>query len=152
MKRISLLVCFVGALLVGGCAQLGRSGSANLDAYRRVFVEQRLNDNLGIHRLLVAELRRRGYEAASGPLTMMPEDTEIILTYDARETWDFRPYLIELRAAVRPAKDYNRILVTSRYFRPGVTKKSSAEMVHALMKTLFAPASGKTKPAHGRAG
>ncbi|MDP1580789.1 MAG: hypothetical protein Q8M02_10945 [Candidatus Didemnitutus sp.] len=152
MRRLFLLVGLVAALFAGGCAQLDRTGTANLADYRRVFVEQRLNDNLGIHRALVAELRQLGYAAESGPSTMMPDDTELILTYDARETWDFRPYLIELQAAVRPAQDYNRILVTSRYFRPGVTKKSPEQMVHELLKSLFAPATAKTKPARGRAG
>lgn len=140
MRLFGSLLCLLTGLFVVGCAQLTREGRADLSGYRRVFVEQRLNDNLGVDRMLVAELKAMGYDAQNGPLTMMPEDTQLIVTYDVRETWDFRPYVIELNAMVRPAKDYNRIIGAARYFRPGVTNKPAAEMVHELATKLFPPA------------
>jgi hypothetical protein len=140
MRFFTLLLVALTAFVFAGCAQLSREGRADLSGYARVFVEQRLNDNLGVDRMLVAELTALGYAAQSGPLTMMPESTQLIVTYDVRETWDFRPYVIELNAAVRPAKDYNRIIGTARYFRPGVTNKPAGAMVHELATTLFPPA------------
>lgn len=128
------------ALLLAGCAQLTRDGRGDLGAFRKVFVEQRLNDSLGVHRLLVAELRALGYDASGGWLTELPEDAQLVVTYDARETWDFRPYLIELNAAVRPARDYHRVVATARYFRPGLTNKPPEAMVRELAATLFPPA------------
>lgn len=140
MKFPALLLLAVFALLAGGCAQLTREGHGDLGRFRRVFVEQRLNDNVGAHRLIAQELRALGYEAESGWLTMMPESAQLVVTYDVRETWDFRPYIIELNAAVRPAQDYNRIVATARYFRPGVTGKAAEEMVRDLVAKLFPPA------------
>ncbi|MDP2138445.1 MAG: hypothetical protein Q8J74_11405 [Candidatus Didemnitutus sp.] len=137
MKFFAPLAVASAVFFAAGCAQLTRSGTGKLADHRQIFVEQRLNDNLGIDRALVAELRALGYEAKSGPLTMMPPTAELIVTFDARETWDFRPYLIELTATVRPAKDYHRILASARYFRPGVTKKSSDEMAREVIKSLF---------------
>jgi hypothetical protein len=134
---VPLALFAVVALFAAGCAQVSREGRGDLSRFTRVYVEQRLNDNVGAHRLMVAELRALGYEADSGWLTMMPENTQLIITYDVRETWDFRPYVIELNAAVRPAKDYNRIVATARYFRPGLTGKKTEEMVRELMATLF---------------
>lgn len=125
------------AALAAGCSSLTTEGRVDLSKRRHIWVEQRLNDNLGVGRMLVGELRGLGYDAEVGPLTMMPEATELIVTYDAREEWDFRAYLIELNVAVRPAKDYNVILSTARYFHPGVTKKSSDKMIHELMTKLF---------------
>ena len=133
-------VVFLGLmLLLGACAHLTTDGSspAELARARKIFVEDRLNDNLGIHRAIVTELRSMGYEADRGPLTMMPENAQLIVTYDARETWDFRPYLIELNLAVRPAQDYNRIVASSRYVRPGVTTKSPEAMVKEAVGKLF---------------
>ncbi|MBA4138579.1 MAG: hypothetical protein C0518_14840 [Opitutus sp.] len=137
MRLFATLLCATAGLLLAGCAQLTREGRADLSGFRHVFVEQRLNDNLGVDRMLVGELTALGYEAQSGPLTMMPENTQLIVTYDVRETWDFRPYVIELNAAVRPAKDYNRIIGAARYFRPGVTNKPASAMVHELATKLF---------------
>lgn len=136
MKNLAwLLLGFVA--LAAGCASLTTEGRVDLGKRRHVWVEQRLNDNLGVGRKLVGELQALGYDATVGPLTMMPDNTELIVTYDAREEWDFRAYLIELNVAVRPAKDYNVIMSTARYFHPGVTKKSSDKMIHELMTKLF---------------
>jgi hypothetical protein len=143
MKAFGRLLLALAALLAAGCAQLTREGRADLSRFQRVFVEQRLNDNLGVDRMLVHELKTLGYEAESGPLTMMPESAELVVTYDVRETWDFRPYVIELNAAARPAKDYNRVIGTARYFRPGVTNKPAHEMVHELATKLFPRAKGR---------
>lgn len=129
--------------LATGCGSLTTAGQADLGKHRRVWVEQRLNDNLGVGRTLAAELQALGYTADVGHLTMMPEDTELIVTYDAREEWDFRAYLIELNVAVRPKKNYNLIISTARYFHPGVTKKSSDVMMHELMVKLFPPCRAK---------
>lgn len=125
------------AALAAGCGSLTTEGRVDLGKRRHVWVEQRLNDNLGVGRKLAGELQALGYDAEVGPLTMMPDATELIVTYDAREEWDFRAYLIELNVAVRPAKDYNVIMSTARYFHPGVTKKSSDKMIHETMTKLF---------------
>ena len=138
--RITILALLLTTLGLSGCASLSSSGArADLAKATRVFVEQRLNDNHGIDRAIVAELRALGYEAESGPLTMMPERTQLIVTYDAREEWDFRAYLIEVNLGVRPADRYHTIVASGRYFRPALTKKEPAEMVHEVVTKVFPP-------------
>lgn len=137
--RILILAVAV-AFTASGCSSLSAEGArADLARAARVFVEQRLNDNHGLDRALVAELRALGYEAESGPLTMMPERTQLVVTYDAREEWDFRAYLIEFNVAVRPADNYHRIVASGRYFRPGLTTKAPAEMVREVVTRVFPP-------------
>lgn len=138
MKAASLLLLLVG-LVAGGCASLSVDGQRNLGLQQRVFVEERLNDNLGIARTIAAELRLMNYDAAHGPLTMAPEDTQLLVTYDAREAWDGRQYLIELNLAVRPARDYHLVIANGRYFRPGITNKSAEAMVRDTVRKLFPP-------------
>lgn len=140
MRLLGLTLVLLLAFAAGGCAQISREGHGDLSRFRRVYVEQRLNDNIGAHRMIAHELQALGYEAGSGWLTMMPEDNQLIVTYDVRETWDFRPYVIELNASVRPAGDYNRVVAAARYFRPGVTNKKPEEMVRELVAKLFPPA------------
>jgi hypothetical protein len=146
---ICRILILVGAVVLGGggCSSLSAVGArADLARAARVFVEQRLNDNHGLDRALVAELRALGYAAESGPLTMMPERTQLVVTYDAREEWDFRAYLIELNVAVRPADDYHRIVASGRYFRPGLTKKTPAEMVREVVARVFPPRAAAGQP------
>lgn len=134
----SLVWFFVGlAVLTAGCSTLTSDARTDLGQRRHVWVEQRLNDNLGIGRMLVGELQALGYDADVGPLTMRPETVGWIVTYDGREEWDFRAYLIELNVAVRPTKDYNIVAAGARYMHPGITKKTPEQMVHELVVKLF---------------
>lgn len=135
-----LFLTVVAGLGLAGCSSLTTAGArADLAKAARVFVEQRANDNHGIDRALVAELRALGYTAESGPLTMMPERTQLVVTYETREEWDFRAYLIELNVAVRPADDYHRVVASARYHRPTLRRKEPAEMVREVVARLFPP-------------
>ncbi len=137
--RIVLLV-LVATFGLTGCSSLSSDGArADLAKASRVFVEQQTNDNHGLDRALVAELRALGYTAESGPLTMMPDGTQLIVTYDAREEWDFRAYLIELNLAVRPADNYHLVVATGRYYRPTLKKKEAAEMASEVTRKVFPP-------------
>ncbi len=137
MRFSGLTFVLLLALIGGGCAQITREGHGDLSRFRQIYVEQRLNDNIGAHRMIVSELQALGYEASSGWMTMLPDSAQLVVTYDVRETWDFRPYVIELNASVRPARDYNRVVATARYFRPGVTSKPPERMVRELIAKLF---------------
>ena len=77
-----------------------------------------------------------GRVAGSGPRTMMPEDTQVIVTYDARWNWDFKTYLIELNLefhTVIPTKK----LADAQYYQPSLTPKAPPEAVRELIGRLF---------------
>jgi hypothetical protein len=84
----------------------------------------------------VQELRRLGYEASSGPLTMTPENTEAVLTYVDEWNWDFTLYMIDLDVQVRDART-GKILAAARYHHPAMGGKSPAGMVQAAIDPLF---------------
>jgi hypothetical protein len=136
MKFLAPLFVLLGLLV--GCSSVNTVTAPKVDLtkYKRVFVESRLNDNNGIDQRIANELGRLGYTVSNGPLTLMPEDAEIVVTYDARWEWDFRQYLIELRINVRPAQDF-KVLASGRYFHPGITSKTPDEMVHELLAPMF---------------
>lgn len=131
-----LLPLVVAALLLAGCSSVSARKVVALDRFQRFFVERRLNENNRLDELIVAELQRLGRQASSGPLTMMPEKTEVLVTYDARWTWDFKTYLIDLSLefhTVFPSKK----LADGRYYQPSLRPKSPPDAVRELLGRLF---------------
>ena len=135
MKAPVLLLAFLA--LLAGCATQSTRKTVALTGCHRIYVETRLTDNHHIDELLATELRRLGYEASSGHLTMMPENTDAILTYTDRWTWDFKDYLIEFTLEVQTAKTRKK-LADGRYYQPSLKTKSPAEVVHEILAPLFA--------------
>jgi hypothetical protein len=142
MKAIVFLLPLLA--FCAGCSSVSvqKAPSVDLTKFHRVFVEQRLNENNHLNEMMVDELRRLGHEASTGPMTMMPEDTDAVLSYDARWTWDFRTYLIELNLGLRTAKTGKR-LAEGRYYQPSVNPRAPDVVVHGIITKMFASAGSK---------
>jgi len=137
VKSIFLLAVLLASVLGGtGCSSVSARKVIALDRFHRVFVERRLNDNHRLDEHFVAALQRLGYQASSGPLTMMPEKTDALLTYDARWEWDFQSYLIELTLEVHTVHPRKK-LADARSHQPTMTPKSPAAVVRNLVDRLF---------------
>ncbi|MBS0664073.1 MAG: hypothetical protein JSR48_12475 [Verrucomicrobia bacterium] len=137
MKFLSLLLAGL-AFVLAGCTSISTHSSTNLKKYKRVFVEHLLTDNLHVDDLIVAELQRRGYETAKGPLTMMPDGMDLVLSYNSRSEWDFRTYLIEMSVSVRTVITGEEVAV-GHIYQPNIRLKSPPEMVHAIISPIFPP-------------
>jgi hypothetical protein len=135
MKLFLFLAC-LGVLLLAGCSSLDTHKEADYGHYRRIYVEHRLTDNHRIDELITAELKSRGYDASCGPLTMMPDNTEAILTYTDRWQWDFKSYLIDLELELH-ANFTNKPLANGHYHQASANTKSPAEVVRAILDPLF---------------
>ncbi|MFM8335033.1 MAG: hypothetical protein ACKOE8_01250 [Opitutaceae bacterium] len=134
LRRFTLLALVAG--LLAGCSAVNSRQVVDLNRFQRFYVERRLNENNHLDELIAAELRGRGKTAASGPRTMMPEDTQVIVTYDARWNWDFKTYLIELNLefhTLYPSKK----LADAQYYQPSLTPKAPPEAVRELVGRLF---------------
>ena len=134
LRRFFLIALLAG--LFAGCSAVNSRQVVDLDHFQRFYVERRLNENNHLDDLIAAELRGRGKTAASGPRTMMPEDTQVIATYDARWNWDFKTYLIELNLefhTVYPSKK----LADAQYYQPSLTPKAPPDAVRELVGRLF---------------
>lgn len=133
-----LLLSLLLVSVLTGCASViaHRDPKVDLGKFQRFFVERRLNDNHATDEIIAADLRARGYTASCGPITMMPEDTQVVIQYDARWNWEFRSYLIDLSITVRRAYA-ETILATGNYHNPGLTNKKSEAMVHTLLNDFF---------------
>ncbi len=135
LSPLSLLTLAL-AITLAGCSSVSTRKVVELDRFQRFYVERRLNENNHLDELIVAELQRLGREASSGPLTMMPPKTDVLVTYDARWTWDFKTYLIELNLELHtifPSKK----LADGRYYQPSLNPKQPAEAVRGILGPLF---------------
>jgi hypothetical protein len=126
----------IACLALAGCSSVTTRKVIPLDRFQRIFVVQRLNDNQRLDEVFVAELRRLGREASSGPLTMIPEKADAVLTYDARWEWDFKTYLIDLNLEVHTYPAHKK-LADGRYYQPSIRTKHPAEVIRSLLTPLF---------------
>jgi hypothetical protein len=135
LLRVSLLLLV--ALLTGCTTTVSARKVVPLDSFKRIYVERRLNENYHLDEIFAAELQRLGYEASSGPLTMMPEKTDAILTYDARWQWDFKTYLIELNLELHTSHSHKK-LADANYHQPTIKPRPPEEVVREMLHRLYA--------------
>lgn len=133
----SLLLLFSLALLTAcSSTDIRRDPEIHLDQFTRFYVETRLNDNHATDALIAADLRSRGFDATHGHLTMMPDDIEVLITYDARWTWDFHSYLIDLEITARNPHT-RRLIATGTAHHAGFIKKDPAKMIAGIFDKIF---------------
>jgi hypothetical protein len=136
MKRSALLFGLV-ALLFAGCSSLDTHRDSDLGSLHQIYVVHSLTDNHHIDEAIVADLKARGYEVSSGPLTMLPEKgVDAIVTYEDRWAWDFNNYLIELHIEIH-ANFTNKELARGSYHQASALTKSPPEVVHTILDPLF---------------
>ena len=107
---------FLGlAFYLGGCAAYDTQAEKghSLVGIKRFFVISNQNDNNALDRQIVAALKARGLEADAGPLTMMPDDTQVILAYQDRWNWDFSDHLVYFALSARDIKSEQPFKSTS---------------------------------------
>ncbi len=132
-------MALAGAAFLAGCSHLVTRSlpKSDIGNYKHIFVEHRLADSYGIADEMARQLNEMGYDATAGALTMMPNNTELIVEYEDMWTWDFNTYMIEIDMQVRSARN-DRILAAGHYFRPGmVFGRPPASMIHELLAKLF---------------
>lgn len=126
------------AFVLGGCTtssvqiEHGRS----LKKIQRFFVVSNLNDNHGIDRQIAEVLKARGREADSGPLTMMPDNTQAVVTFNDHWNWDFSDHLTFLQISVRDTKS-EQSFATVTFSAKIPSRKDPADIVTNLVDELL---------------
>ncbi|MSU69911.1 MAG: hypothetical protein EXS39_03885 [Opitutaceae bacterium] len=138
-RRIRPLLPLLLALLTG-CSMVStnKKPGSDLAQLKHVFVEHRLNDNHGIDQLIVRELQNLGRAVSCGPLTMLPENADAIITYEDDWAFDFTTHMIVLDVKVRAAHT-DEMLVTGHYINRGVTRMPPERIVHDVVTSMFQP-------------
>lgn len=133
----AFLASVLGLALLAGCASVESRKVMNLSPFKHIYVEHRLTDDRHLDEMLVAELTRLGYQASYGPITMLPDEADAVLSYEDRWEWDFKTYLIELKVEVHTARTKKK-LADGSYYQPTPTPRTAAEVVTKVLKPLFA--------------
>jgi len=126
------------ALLLAGCTSTSTDTrhAAELAKVTHVYVEHRLNDNHSLDQLIVQELQHLGYDAAYGPLTMMPENVQAIVSYEDDWAFDFTTHMVSLEIRVR-ASPKDQAFGSGHYYNRGVSRVPPEKMVHEVVASIF---------------
>ena len=139
-----IFALLVAASFLAGCSSVTTRKVIDLTAFKHIYVVHRLTDDHHVDELFVRELQSRGHDASSGPLTMMPDNADAILTYADRWEWDFKSYLIELDIELRTAHT-DKKLADGRYYQPTIKTKTPTEVIHDVLAPLFTEPSPKSR-------
>jgi hypothetical protein len=126
-------------LLLGGCVSYDRQvvPGRSLDGVKRFFVLSNQNDNHGLDHQIEAALKIRGNEAEVGPLTMLPDDSQVVVSYEDRWEWDFGDHLIFLQLTARDRRSADPI-ATVRFSAKIPKGKATPAVVGELIDRLLA--------------
>jgi hypothetical protein len=129
-----------GALFTAGCTSVdAQPGGKAVASKKRFFVLSNPNDNHAIDRQIANTLKARGYEGDCGPHTMMPDDTEVIVTYEEHWDWDFGDHLVFLQIDAKDERS-GRLYGSAVYRAKIPSGKSVGKIISGLIDRLLADA------------
>ena len=131
-------------LLLGGCTSYDgqQVHGQQVTTKKKFFVQSNLNDNHQIDHQIEEAIKSYGREADSGPLTMIPDDTQVIITYDDQWTWDFGDHLVYLRITATDRR--TGAALASANFRAKIpTSKPVSKIISELLDRMLAEAKQK---------
>ncbi|AWI09198.1 hypothetical protein CKA38_08070 [Ereboglobus luteus] len=124
--------------MFSGCAtyKANVKPDADLSKYQRVWVKSNMNDNRGIGHFIREALRARGLESDLGPLTMMPLNTQAIISFTDSWAWDFKDHMTGLTLSFKDTKiDFP--IATATYVGHTSFTKAPHEIAEKLVDKLF---------------
>lgn len=136
MKVPALLLSI--AVLLSACSsiQTDQDPRVDLSGIKTFYVIHRLTDNHHIDDTIVAQLQALGREASAGPMTMMPQNVDAVVTYRDEWAWDFKSYLIQLDIEIHRAHN-RQPLARGSYRQPTILTKAPAVVVQDILTPLF---------------
>ena len=120
-------------------------GGRSLKDMHRFFVVSNANDNRALDQQIALALKTRGRTADVGPVTMMPEDAQAVITFQDHWAWDFGEHLVFLQINVRDplaSQSFGSVTYSARF--PG--KETMPDIVGQLVARLLYQ-TGTTVPA-----
>jgi hypothetical protein len=122
------------------------SPDVNLSRLKKLYVAKFAPDGRGVNDLIALELRRMGFEVATGPDIPATTDADAIVTYRDRWRWDITMYMLELRIFVRDPKT-DGVLAVGNSSHGTLSRKSPEEMVAEVLSNIFGKARGASPTA-----
>ena len=140
--RVSAVILAAGLGLTG-CSSHVTSAvmpGADLRELRNAYVVCRPEEDANICQMLAANLQSHGFTAQTG-LGPPPPETQVVVTYEDRWTWDMATYLLNLRVDMRDPHT-NVLLATSQVFATSLVRRSPARMAKESIDAIVAGKGG----------
>ena len=138
-RQTILLLWLLAFISLTGCANLatGRvTPGIDISQFNKFYVVKFKPDGRGVNNLIRDELQMMGYEAKTGPENEVPEDTEVIVTYQDNWMWDITMYMIKLRVFMHNPET-QKLLASAKSYHTSLTRKSPEEMVTETLTNIF---------------
>jgi len=106
VKRLAFAFALtLAALNFSGCSSYYAAVQPGTDIarYHVFFVKENLDDNRGIAARIAASLRDHGFQATSGPMTMLPGSADGIVDFQDQWSWDITTHIVGLALHVTDA-------------------------------------------------
>lgn len=110
------------------------SPGTDIGRYHVLFVKENLDDNRGIAARIAASLRDHGFQATSGPLTMMPASTDGVVDFEDQWSWDITTHIVGLMIHVTDA--HNKAPVAMAAFGGSTSTASLDDAIDATVDKL----------------
>ena len=140
-KSLAWALCFLVVSGLYGCSIDRQSASVNpgveLRELKKYYVVKLGPDNRGVNRLIVAHLTNMGFTADTGPAESMPDDADVIVTYEDRWQWDITMYMIGLTIHFRNPKN-QQLLAVGNSYHTSITRMPPTAMVGEVLGNIFA--------------
>jgi hypothetical protein len=137
--KIAPSLAVLAGLLAAGCTTESTHilPNADLHQYKTAFVVHLLTDGHQTDELIAQDLRNRGFTASAGPMTMMPDGTQLLVEYRDDWAWDFKNYMIGIDIQIKDAKT-DKVLATGNINKPAmVMGETPEELIHNDLSALF---------------
>lgn len=136
--NIVFILCF--SLLFIGCSITSNSAKLipnTLAKERQSFYVIHLDtDKRRIDQMIAKILTEKGYTAISGSEDNIPENIDVLVTYEDRWMWDITNYLIQLDIQFRNADNFYPY-VAGETIRTSLSRKSPEEMARETLITML---------------
>jgi hypothetical protein len=144
VKIFGSILLLLGLFCSVGCSSYVASADPTRKAkpIQVYFVKSNLSDNRGIDGRLVRALQARGFKADKGPMTMMPQEAQAIVTYEDHWNWDFTTHLTGLRIEFQDTKT-ERPFASSTFSGPAALTVSIDDVIDRLLDKMLKPPAPK---------
>ena len=108
----------------------------SLAGLQRYFVVTNTNDNHGLDQQIASAFKARGVEVDAGPLTMMPDKNQVVVSYRDNWSWDFGDHLVFLAISVRETRS-EQTFATVTFNATVPLKKPVPQIIDELVNRLL---------------
>lgn len=142
MSRTKSIVVALFLLLTSSACVTNRE-HARFDPERDIqpsdvfYVEQPRDDQRQLGQLIADNLSARGMVATAGPEDSAPAKSTILVTYEARWSWDITTFLIEMTITLRNSTTRDAFAIGSSY-HTSMSRLNPVEMVDEIISNLVA--------------